>query len=41
MKMLGKMNQPPCGRKCCGDHSKTHNRSLKRRERQGWKKEIR
>lgn len=42
MKMLGKMNQPFCGSKCCGTPSKvkSHKRSTKRSERQAWKKEI-
>jgi hypothetical protein len=41
MKMIGKTNQPPCGSHCCGDRSKKHKRTAKRRERQNWKKDIR
>lgn len=38
--MLGKMNQPPCGSKCCGRRDKAHKRQTKRTERMAWKKEI-
>lgn len=41
MRMLGKVGKPPCGR-CCGVHPKVKGfkRSLKRRERQAWKKGV-
>jgi hypothetical protein len=39
--MLNATDQPPCGARCCGDTTKTHKRTAKRRERQEWKKEIR
>lgn len=39
-KMLGRKDQPFCGSRCCGDRSKKHQRTSKRRERQGWKREA-
>lgn len=41
MKMIGKLGQPPCGARCCGDTTKSHQRNMKRSERQKVRKEIR
>lgn len=42
-KMLGNVNQPPCGSKCCGKHNegRKHVRLNKRRERQAIRVAIR